>query len=189
MIAITRRVGVLFLVIVILCSIEIYGKEVSGEITTEKVSDKTSTPSGDSATSEPSSETKKSSKSPSLISYDKLHKVLREERTGFSLDIDKQRKETHAYLTQERRVILDELKSELRRITELIESERAATMVEMEEIGNSVADNAILNSKQLIDYLFYRMMQFAAVTIISLIILGLIIYGIIAKKNKQSHII
>lgn len=186
MIPITRGVRVLFIAVVLLCSIESYGKEASGEISIEMVSGKSSTLSGDSAKSEPSSESKNISKSPSLISYDKLHKVLREERTRFSMDIDKQRKETHAYLTQERKVILDELRLELKRITELIESERAATMVEMKEIGYSVADNAILNSKQLIDYLFYRMMQFAAVTIISLIIFGLIIYGIMAKRNKQS---
>ena len=88
MIAITRGVGVLFIALVLLCSIESYGKEASGEISTEKVSGKTSTISGDSARSEPSSESKNISKSPSLISYDKLHKVLREERTRFSMDID-----------------------------------------------------------------------------------------------------
>ena len=186
MIVITHRVGVLFIAIVLLCSIESYGKEVSVEISNNKVPDKTSTFSGDSTISDPNSESNKSNTLPSFISYDKLQKMLREERIGFSLDIDKQRKQTHAYLTQERKAILDELRSELRRITELIESERAAAMVEMQEIGNSVAENAILNSKQLIDYLFYRMMQFVAIMIISLIIFVLIIYGIIVKRKKHS---
>ena len=186
MMGITHRAGIYFVAIVLLCSFESFGKEASVASSTHKIPEKTSTLSGDSDISEPNSDANSSSTLPSLISYDKLHKLLREERIKFSLDIDRQRKETHAYLTQERKDIIEELRSELRRVTELIESERAATMVEMHEIGDSVAENAIRNSKQLIDYLFYRMMQFVAVMIISLIVFSLIVYGILAKRKKQS---
>jgi len=42
--------------------------------------------------------------------------------------------------------LVDELEKELKRITDLLQSERHATMVEMEAIGNRIAENAILKS-------------------------------------------
>ena len=186
MIVNTQRAGVLFIVIILLCSIESYGKEVSVEMETNTVPDKTSTLSVDSAISEPSSKAEKSANSSLFISYDKLHEVIREERIESMLEINKQRKETLVYLSQERKAIIDELRSELKQITELVESGRTATMVEMQEIGHLVAENAILNSKQLIDHFFIRILQFVAIMIISLIIFALIIYGILTKRKKHS---
>ena len=110
--------------------------------------------------------------------------MIREERIESLLEIDKQRKETLVYLTQERNAILNELKAELKRITELIESERATTMAELQEIGQLIAENTIRNSKQLIDHLFVRMLQFVAIMIIALFIFALIVYASIAKRKS-----
>jgi 4-hydroxy-3-methylbut-2-enyl diphosphate reductase IspH len=112
--------------------------------------------------------------------------VIREERIESFLEINKQRKETLGYLTQERQAILNELKEEIKRITDLIESERSATLVELEKIGQLIADNTIMNSKQLIDHIFIRILQFVATMIISLIIFVFIIYGIVIKRKKHS---
>jgi hypothetical protein len=186
MIANIQRAGVLFIIILLLSPIESYSKEESVEKDTNMVSVQASTLAGDSAISDSSSEPKNATHSSLFFPIDELHEVIREERVDSLVEIDKQRKETLVYLTQERKAILDEMRSELKRITELIDSERTATMVELHEIGNLVAENAILNSKQLIDHLFIRMLQFVAIMIIALIIFALIIYGIIAKKKKNS---
>ena len=147
--------------------------------------DTTSTLFEESAISESSSEPEQASHSSLFVSYDAIHDVIREERIASLLEIDKQRKETLVYLTKERQAVIDELRAELIRITELIMDERKTTMVELQEIGQLVAGNTILNSKQLIDHLFVRMLQFVAIMIVSLIIFILIIYGIIAKRKKN----
>ena len=183
MIANIQRAGVLFIIILLLSSVESYSKEESVEIDTNMVSGKTSTLAGDSAISDSSSEPEKGSGSSLFFPIDELHEVIREERLHSLSEIDKQRKETLVYLTQERKAILDEMRSELKRITELFESERTATTAELQEIGNLVAENAILNSKQLIDHLFIRILQFVATMILSLVIFVLIIYGIMAKRK------
>ena len=67
-----QRAGVLFIIILLLSSIESYSKEESVEIDTNMVSDKTSTLAGDSAISDSSSEPEKGSKS-SLS--DRIHKA------------------------------------------------------------------------------------------------------------------
>jgi len=58
-----QRAGVLFIIILLLSSIESYSKEESVEIDTNMVSDKTSTLAGDSAISDSSSEPEKGSNS------------------------------------------------------------------------------------------------------------------------------
>jgi len=183
MIANIQRAGVLFIIILLLSSIESYSKEESVEIDTNTVSGNTATLAGDSAISDSSSEPEKGSGSSLFFPIDELHEVIREERLHSLSEIDKQRKETLVYLTQEREAILDEMRSELKRITEFFESERTATTAELQEIGNLVAENAILNSKQLIDHLFIRILQFVATMILSLVIFVLIIYGIMAKRK------
>jgi len=186
MIANTKIARFLVIILMLLFAIEGYGKETIVEIDTNTIPENNSGLSGDVAISDPSSEPEKSSNSSLFFPIDELHEVIREERIDSLLEIDKQRKETLVYLTQERQAILNELKAELKRITELIESEQSKTMVELQEIGQSIADNTILNSKKLIDHLFVRMLQFVAIMIISLIILSLIIYGILAKRKKRS---
>ena len=103
----------------------------------------------------------------------------------FLLEIDKERKATLVYLTQERRAVVEELKTELNRVTELLMSERRATMVEMEATGNRIVENVILKNERLIDHFFVRVLQLAMI-IIAFSILGFIIFRIIAKRKSQS---
>jgi hypothetical protein len=170
----------------LLFAIEGYGKEADVETDTNAIIVNDLDPSADSTISDPGSGTEKNTKSSMFFPVDQLHEVIREERIASLLEINKQRKETLGYLTQERQAVLNELKEELKRITDLIESERSTTLVELEEIGQSIADNTIMNSKQLIDHIFFRMLQFVAAMIISLLIFVLIIYGIMIKRKKQS---
>ena len=53
-----------------------------------------------------------------------MHEMVREERIAALTEIDKQRQETLAYLTEERRTVMDELKEELHRTTEVLLNER-----------------------------------------------------------------
>lgn len=186
MIVNTKIARFLLIVLMLFFAIEGYGKEANVEIDANAIQANDLDPSADSAISDPNSGPEKTTKSSLFFPMDKLHEVIREERIESFLEINKQRKETLGYLTQERQAILNELKVELNRITDLIESERSTTMVELEKIGQIIADNTIMNSKQLIDHVFIRMLQFVAAMIISLIILVLIIYGIMIKRKKQS---
>ena len=186
MIANTQIARLFLIVLILLCAIEGYGTEANVQIETKAVQENNSNLSDGSAISDPDSEAEKSSMSSLFFPIDELHAVIREERIESLLEIDKQRKETLIYLTQERSAILNELKAELKRISELIESERSTTMSELEEIGQLIAKNTILNSKQLIDHLFVRMLQFVAIMIIALFIFALIVYASIAKRKKRS---
>ena len=176
----------LLIVLPLLIAIDGYAKEANVEIDTNAIQVNDLDSSADSAISNPSSGSEKQTKSSLFFPIDELHEVIRKERIESFLEINKQRKETLGYLTQERQAILNELKVELKRITDLIESERSATLVELEEIGQLIAHNTIMNSKQLIDHIFIRMLQFVAAMIISLLISVLIIYGIMIKRKKQS---
>jgi len=176
----------LFIVLMLLFAIEGYGQEAEVETDTNAIPATDLDSSADGAISDPGSGPEKKTKSSMFFPVDQLHEVIREERIASFLEINKQRKETLGYLTQERQAILNELKVELNRITDLIKSERSTTMVELEEIGQIIADNTIMNSKQLIDHIFIRMLQFVATMIISLIIFVLIIYGILIKRKKHS---
>jgi len=182
----TKIARFLLMVLMLLIAIDGYAKEANVEIDTNAIIVNDLDPSADSAISDPSSGPEKTTKSSLFFPMDKLHEVIREERIESFLEINKQRKETLGYLTQERQAILNELKVELKRITDLIEYERSTTLVELEEIGQSIADNTIMNSKQLIDHIFIRMLQFVAAMIISLLIFVLIIYGIVIKRKKHS---
>jgi len=182
----TKIVRFLLIVLMLLFAIEGYGQEADVETDTNAIAVNDLDPSADSAIPDSGSGPEKKTKSSMFFPVDQLHEVIREERIASLLEINKQRKETLGYLSQERQAILNELKEELNRITDLIESERSKTMVELEEIGQIIADNTIMNSKQLIDHIFIRMLQFVATMIISLIIFVLIIYGIVIKRKKHS---
>lgn len=186
MIVNTKIARFVLIMLMLLFAVEGYGKEADVETDTNAIPVDNSALSGDSATSDPSSGSEKTKTSSFLFPIDDLHEVIREERIESLLEINKQRKETLNYLTQERQAILNELKVELMRITDLIESERSTTMEELEEIGQLIADNTIMNSKQLIDHIFIRMLQFVATMIISLIVFVLIIYGIMVKTKKRT---
>jgi hypothetical protein len=111
-----------------------------------------------------------------------IHRIVQEERIKTLKEIDKERKETLAYLTQERQAAVDQLEKELKRITDLLQSERRMTMVEMEAMGNRVAENAILKSEKLIDHFFIRAFQFVLICLFVCGLIGFIVFRTIAKK-------
>ena len=185
MVAYTQRAGVMIVVISLLLASVCYGIDTKVDTTTTTSSSKTPTISEDSAQKDSSSEPEKTSTSSGFFPVGQLHEVIRKERYEALMEIDKELKATLVYLTQERRAVVEELKTELNRIAELLKSERRATMVEMEAIGNRIAENVILKSERLIDHFFVRVLQLAMI-IIAFIILGFIIFLIIAKRKSQS---
>lgn len=93
-----------------------------------------------------------------------IHDVVREERSAAFSEIDKERLETLAYLSQERR----------------------ETMIELEAIGDRIVANALLKSERLVDHFFVRALQVATITILAVCILGFFFFRIIMRRKSQS---
>jgi hypothetical protein len=183
MIADNRRVGSMIVVMSLLFVSIGYGKTTKIETTTTTSSLTEPTISEENSQKDSEGE---SEKSWGIFPVEKLHDVIREERTEVLLEINKERKAILVYLTQERRAVVDKLKTELNRFTDLLQSERRATMVEMEAIGNRIVENAILKSERLIDHFFIRAIQLALIIILAFSILGFIIFRIVAKRKSKS---
>lgn len=115
-----------------------------------------------------------------------MHKMVREERIAALADIDRQRRETLAYLTEERRTVMDELRKEMVRTTEVLQSERRTTIVEMEIMGNRIVDNAMTQSKELIDHFFLRTVQLLGAAILVLCIIGFVCYRYAIGRTDRS---
>lgn len=153
----------------------------------EELKVETSTLSENSAVEDPSIEPEKSSGSSMFFPIDELHEVIRKERIAALLEIDEQRKTTLVYLTQERIAVVEELKAELERITDLLVAERRAMMLEMGATGNLIAENALLKSERLIDHFFVRMLQIMAVMSVAVILLGFFIFRMVDKRKSQAR--
>ena len=177
MILYTQRAGVMSILLILLLVSVCFAAELKVE---------TSTLSENSDIENSSSEPEKSSGSSWFFPIDDIHEVIRKERIAALLEIDEQRKTTLVYLTQERIAVVEELKAELKRITDLLVLERRAMIIEMEATGNLIAENALLKSERLIDHFFIRTLQFVAVMAMAAILLGFIIFRVMAKgKNAQ----
>jgi len=174
MVTYIQRAGVMIIVISFLLASVCYSIDAKVEATTKTTSSKTSTNSVNSVKKSSGSELEQTPPPFGVIPVDQLHEAFRKERIETLLEIDKERKATLVYLTQERRAVVEALKTELNRIAELLKSEREATMVEMEETGNRI-----------IDHFFVRVLQLVMITIMAFIILGFIIFRIIAKRESQ----
>lgn len=174
MVTYTQRAVVMIVVISFLLTSVCYGIDTKVEVTTKTSSSKTSTNSVNNVKKDSGSELEQTPPPFGVIPVDQLHEAFRKERIETLLEIDKERKATLAYLTQERRAVVEALKTELNRIAELLKSERETTMVEMEETGNRI-----------IDHFFVRVLQLVMIIIIAFIILGFIIFRIIAKRESQ----
>lgn len=174
MVTYTQRAGLMIVVISFLLTSVCYGVDTKAEATTNTSSSKTSTNSVNNVKKDSGSELEQTPPPFGVIPVDQLHEAFREERIKTLLEIDKERKATLVYLTQERRAVMEALKTELNRIAELLKSERETTMVEMEETGNRI-----------IDHFFVRVLELVMTIIIVFIILGFIIFRIIAKRESQ----
>lgn len=180
------RADIIIVVTILLLASVCFSVDTNAGTTNTKESDKAVTISENSAIIPSNGEPEEDSKSSGIIPMDKLHEIIREERIATLLEIDKERKATLEYLTQERRAVVEELKNEVLRITELIMSERRATMVDLDATGGRIVENTIFKSERLIDHFFIRLMQFAMGIIVAFSIIGFIIFRIITKKKSQS---
>jgi hypothetical protein len=180
MVAENHRKSAIFIILTLLLVSTAYGQDTKNEtsITTDTLEQHTF--SEDSSQKESEDEPQISG---GFFPIGQMHKVIREERTATLREIDKERKATLAYLTRERQAIVDALLGELERITDLMRSERRMTMVEMEAIGNRIAENAIFKSEKLIDHFFIRAFQFVLIFILFVGIMGFIIFRIAAKSK------
>ena len=174
MVTYTQRSGLMIVVISFLLASVCYGIDTKADATTKTSSSNTSTNSVNNVKKDSGSELEQTSPPFGVIPVDQLHEAFRQERIETLSEIDKERKATLVYLTQERRAVVEALKTELNRIAELLKSERETTMVEMEETGNRI-----------IDHFFVRVLQLMMIIIIVFIILGFIIFRIIAKRESQ----
>ena len=107
-----------------------------------------------------------------------MHAAVREERIAALAEIDKERRETLAYLTDERKAVMEELK----RTTDILLKERQVTMLELETMGNRIVDNAMIQSKGLIDHFFLRALQLIGLIVLGLCIIGLVYYRLAIRK-------
>ncbi len=114
-----------------------------------------------------------------------LHDIIRKERIAALSEIDDERKATLAYLSQERQTVIETLTTETHRITELLLAERRTTMLELEVMGNRMIQNAISESKALIDHLILRVLELALAIMFLLSIAGFVGYRIWRKGKSQ----
>ena len=180
MIADNCRIGAMIIAVSLLLVSIAYGQNTKIETPTTTNPLKEQTISEDSSKKNSDGDPEESG---GFFPIGKVHKIIREESAEALREIDIERKATLAYLTQERKAVMDELETELNRMTDLLQSERRAIMVEMEAIGNRITENAILKSEKLIDHFFIRAFQFALIIILSVSILGFIIFRIVAKST------
>lgn len=134
------------------------------------------TASDDSAAKQSPDEDKSEGTGFGLFPMDSLHEIIRQEREVALSEVDNERKDTLAYLSQERQTVVEALTTETHRITELLQAERQTTMLELEVMGNRMIQNAISDSKALIDHLILRIIELAIAVILLLSLVGSVGY-------------
>jgi hypothetical protein len=113
---------------------------------------------------------------PDLVARERetMLRDLQKERLAVLANIDAQRLGTLAYLTRERKAAVEDLKSLQRAITEILQSERktiiksidsqrTTLLAEIESAGNRIVENALQQSRQVIDHFFTRLVQLLVV--------------------------
>ena len=182
-----RACGMIVVISLFLTNI-CYSQNTKAETIDSKNSVATPVISGDSTTTLPNGEpihTTNPSGFIEKIEYN-IHKIIREERIKTLDEIDKERQTILLYLTSERLAATDDLKTELNSITKIMMSERRATMIELEEIGNRVVENALLKSERLIDHFFVRTLQLMAVMTLTGCVLASLFFFIRGQRKNQS---
>jgi len=109
-----------------------------------------------------------------------MQQILREERIEALSEIDKERQATLAYLTEERKAVMEELN----RTIDILLKEKKVTMVELEIMGNRIVENAMIQSKGLIDHFFVRTLQLLGVIVLGVCIIGAAYY-LVRVRNKD----
>lgn len=166
MITFTHRAGVMVVGISLLLASVGHGSDKKTERADSKSPPATAIVSGDSAKKHPGDEPAEAPESTGLVKEigEQLHQAARKERIATLAGVDKQRLETLAYLTLERRM----------------------TMFALEAMGDRIVENAIRKSERLIDHFFIRTMQLAAVIILTVCILGFLFFRLLSQRQSQS---
>jgi hypothetical protein len=136
---------------------------------------------------------------PDLVERERLAliKSLRQERIEVLANIESQRRDTLAFLkgeriavledvTSERSIVMDILQSEREAIIQQIDLQRIATLVEIESAGSRIVENALNQSKLLIDHFFIRILQLLAVIFVCLATVAVIIFCINRRRKKAA---
>jgi hypothetical protein len=121
-----------------------------------------------------------------------LFENLRQERIDVLSNIERQRMETMSFLIGERSTIVHDLKSERRTITDIlqlereailrsIEAQRMATLTEFESVGNRILEKARSQSEQLTNYVFVRMLQLIAISMLATVVLVVLLVRLKGK--------
>lgn len=95
---------------------------------------------------------------------EKFGDELQEERIAALKDINRQRRETLEYLTQERKAI----------------------MTDVEAIGDRIVSKSISESERLIDHLLIRILQVAGVLILAICLAGILAFRFMKQNKNQS---
>ena len=76
---------------------------------------------------------------------------------------------------------MDILLSERKKVLQSIDEQRIATLTEIESAGNRITDKVLDQSKPLIDYIFFRVLQTLAILLVS----GLIGAAILMRLKSK----
>lgn len=121
------------------------------------------------------------------MEYD-LKQAIREERMATLSELDKERRATLVYMTHERLAATEDLKSALNRLSETLVSERQATLVELEAIGDRIVSRSLDRSKSLIDHFFVRLFQLIIfIGLASAVIFFIVKRGHVKSRTKRNQ--
>lgn len=127
---------------------------------------------------------------PDLVARERANilQAIHQERMAAFADIDKERKDTLAYLTRERMAVMEDLQAlvdlERQTILKSVEEMRQTLLKDAEAAGNRMAVKALDRSKQVIDHLMLRVAQLAVAFIVALALIAGVFWFAV-RKNKS----
>ena len=121
------------------------------------------------------------------MEYD-VQQAIRKERIATLSELDKERRATLVYMTHERLAATEDLKSALNQLSETLVSERQATLVELEAIGDRIVSRALVRSKSLIDHFFLRLLQLIIfIGLVCAVTIFIVTRGHAKNRTKRNH--
>ncbi len=131
----------------------------------------------------PTSPTTRPSSSP--VSREFVLAQIEQELTRLLEDIDRQRVETIGVLQSEIGTAEDSLSKELDDALQALKQEREALIAELEDYSERTFDRASQESKELLDYLFWRVMQLVLlVAVVVVLVMFFSRYVLRSKRNQ-----
>jgi hypothetical protein len=90
-------------------------------------------------------------------------------------------------IAREREAFFEDLRQERIDVLFNIERRRMATLTELESVGNRILGKAQRQTEQLIDHLFFRMLQLIAISLLCMVVL-VVLLGRLKGKRKGGPI-